>query len=71
MTVYGPENDDDFLIENNYRGNNRYASKVKCAFAFQQSQLRNLKKMKDAQRDIWRVSEDMDLNNYNFKVVYR
>jgi len=34
--VYGPEYDDSFLIENNYRGNKKYASNVECAFAFQQ-----------------------------------
>ena len=39
MTELSPKKSDAELIQNNYRGNGKYASRVECAFAFKKKHL--------------------------------
>ena len=73
LTVLGPENSDETLVENNYQGNFKYMHKVECAFAFDSDELNPVRihDRRDASRDIWRFDRRIDLENFNFKLVYR
>ena len=73
MTVMGPENSSQSLLENNYRVNQKYRARVECAFAFDSSELKPIRihDHRDGSRDIWRCDEKIDLNNFDFKLINR
>lgn len=73
LTTLGPENSDHTLIENNYQGNTKYSAKVECAFAFDSNELKpiQIRDRRDWSRDIWRIDYRIELNNFEFKLVYR
>ena len=73
MTKVHPKNSDTELIQNNYRGNWKFAAKVQCAFAFD-SQLLKAKKFIDYlfnERDLWRNDSDIYLHNKEFTLILR
>lgn len=73
MTIVSPYKSDEKLINNNYRGNYKFASKVECAFAFHKCHLNPQKiyDSKDYTRDLWRCDHPIDLNMIDFKLVVR
>ena len=62
------------LLENNYRGNEKYLNKLECAFAFKADSFKKLIKIRDRFhpiRDIWKSSHDIDLFKCTFFLIFR
>ena len=73
MTKCPPNLSDNELIQNNYQGNRKYVSKVKCAFAFERAYLNahQLLVYNDSNRDLWRYDYDIYLYNKEFTLILR
>ncbi len=73
MTILKPTESDSVLLENNYGDKLKFHSKTQCAFAFNIQELK-AKKIDDPfskNRDIWRFDQDINLNEYDFKLILR
>ena len=73
MTKHSPNKSDYELIQNNYQGNWKYASKVECAFAFVSAYLdaKKFRDYRDFNRDLWKHDENIFLNTVEFTLILR
>ena len=73
MTELSPKKSDAELIQNNYRGNGKYASRVECAFAFKKKHLNATKFIDKMEigRDLWRKEDHVFLTDMAFALVVR
>ena len=73
MTKYSPNKSDYDLIQNNYQGNWKHASKVDCAFAFKSAYLgaNKFREQRDFNRDLWKHDADIFLSTIEFTLILR
>jgi len=73
LTMLSPLENDDVLLENNYKGNLKYRNKLECAFAFDNHMLNASRCVlsEGDYRDVWMVEGQILLYEYDFILIYR
>ena len=74
LTKLGPKEENDTLLENNYRGNSKYEDRIECAFALKNNSINRFAKIFDRfypSRDVWKSIKDIDLNRSRFFLIFR
>jgi hypothetical protein len=72
FTKLKPSFSDYDLICNNYiHYSNKFFTKVECAFAFSKNEIDLMHLNVDRGRDVWCCGNDINLNNYEFKLIAR
>jgi hypothetical protein len=71
LTVLKPSENDQKLLENNYRGNTKFIDKIQCALRFDNRKLRAVKEYSSDNRDIWMVPEGILLDNFKTEIIKR
>jgi hypothetical protein len=71
LTVLPPSENDNKLLENNYRGNTKFIDKIECALKFDNKKLKAVKEYSSDNRDIWIVPEGILLDNFKTEIIKR
>jgi hypothetical protein len=73
LTIHPPSESTHFLVQNNYRGNNKYISRVECAFGFPRSEFfgKITKKNDRDNRDIHYCKTPILLGNHKYSLILR
>jgi hypothetical protein len=74
LTKLGPKEENDILLENNYRGNSKYKDRLECAFALKKNNFNRFIQIFDnfyPSRDIWKCIKDVDLTKCSFFLIFR
>ena len=71
LTCLPPNETDEKLLENNYRGNKKYIERIECALKFDNKKLRAVKENSSDNRDIWMVPDGIILDNFKTEIIER
>ena len=68
LTMLSPLENDNVLLENNYKGNIKYRKKLECAFAFNNNSLNASRSIlrEDDRRDVWMVEDHIYLKDHEY-----